>query len=58
MWAAAPVSRGFKARVDRLNTSRSYMSYYISTVNVIVQERLLETGLLRCLFQGALLIGH
>ena len=57
MWAAAPVSRGFKARVDRLKLSRSYgysskfcfdgmpyMSQYISTVICNVQERLLEAG--------------
>ena len=70
MWAAAPVTGEFKAPEDRLKLSRSTgyssrlasmgdpMSYYISTVNVIVQERLLEAGLGCSVFRGVPMVGH
>lgn len=42
MWAAAPVSGGFKASEDRLKLSCSYMSLHVSIRNRFCAERLLE----------------
>ena len=44
MWAAAPVSWGFKARGNRLKLSRSMSLLHIHSI-CEVQERLLEAGL-------------
>ena len=49
---------GFKASDTRLKLSRSIMSYYISTVNVIVQERLLEITAFDMDYSSVPLVAH